>query len=251
MDERTWKVGELADAAGVTVRTLHHFDEIGLLRPSRSASGHRLYTDADVSRLYQVLALRDLGLSLREVAASLDGDPGDLAGAVHRHLIEARRRAAGQLRVCTQLEAIQRALAESGVASVDLLIQAMEAMMKARYFTDDQLTRLRARHDEAGPGAFADWQRRWADLDTEARGLAARGLDPADDAAQDLAVRWSALMRDMTGGDRAILSAMYAKLDGKGAEAATMGVVSTEGWTYVKRALALGHPAAATPSRDH
>jgi DNA-binding transcriptional MerR regulator len=87
VDERRWKVGDLAALTGLTVRTLHHFDEIGLLRPTeRTDAGHRLYTADDVRRLYRILALRHLGIPLGEIAASLDGDSGDLAVAVRRQL---------------------------------------------------------------------------------------------------------------------------------------------------------------------
>jgi len=80
--ERRWKVGDLSGATGLTVRTLHHFDEIGLLRPSeRSPAGHRLYTAHDVRRLYHVLALRQLGLSLADIGGSLAGG-GDLTSVV-------------------------------------------------------------------------------------------------------------------------------------------------------------------------
>ena len=68
-----YSVGQVAAVAGVSVRTLHHYDEIGLLQPSaRSAAGYRLYDDADVDRLHQVLVYRGLGFSLEEVAAVLD-----------------------------------------------------------------------------------------------------------------------------------------------------------------------------------
>ena len=67
------KVGELAQRTGLTVRTLHHYDEIGLLRPSvHTESGHRLYTERDVARLQQVLSLRQLGFALEEIALCLD-----------------------------------------------------------------------------------------------------------------------------------------------------------------------------------
>src|SRR5256885_13714858 len=66
------KVGELARRTGLTVRTLHHYDEIGLLRPSlHTGSGHRLYAAADVARLQQVVSLRQLGFSLEEIGACL------------------------------------------------------------------------------------------------------------------------------------------------------------------------------------
>ena len=68
-------VGRLAELAGVTVRTLHHYDEIGLVRPSaRTAAGYRAYTAGDVERLREVLAYRRLGFGLGEIA-DLVGDP--------------------------------------------------------------------------------------------------------------------------------------------------------------------------------
>ena len=70
----TWTVGQVADLFGVTVRTLHHYDEIGLLVPSgRSAAGYRLYTDADLTRLQQVVVYRRLELPLDEIRELLDG----------------------------------------------------------------------------------------------------------------------------------------------------------------------------------
>src|SRR3954467_720914 len=67
------KVGELAKRTGLTVRTLHHYDEIGRLRPSlHTESGSRLYTAGDAARLQQVLSLRALGFSLDEVRGCLN-----------------------------------------------------------------------------------------------------------------------------------------------------------------------------------
>src|SRR3712207_4660253 len=68
----TWKVGELARQTGLSVRTLHYYDEIGLLSPSqRTDSGHRLYTAGDVVRLQQINSLRSLGFTRREVRGCL------------------------------------------------------------------------------------------------------------------------------------------------------------------------------------
>lgn len=71
--EREWTVGELAVQVGVSVRTLHHYDEIGLVTPTRSTVGHRRYTEPDIARLTQVVALRSVGLSLGEIQRCLDG----------------------------------------------------------------------------------------------------------------------------------------------------------------------------------
>jgi DNA-binding transcriptional MerR regulator len=86
-------VGELSRLSGVTVRTLHHYDEIGLVRPSeRTAAGYRLYADADVLRLQQVLVFRELGMPLDEIAEALD-QATDRAALLrtHRQALVARR----------------------------------------------------------------------------------------------------------------------------------------------------------------
>ncbi|MFF3145287.1 MerR family transcriptional regulator, partial [Streptomyces sp. NPDC057927] len=73
-----YSVGQVAGFAGVTVRTLHHYDEIGLLVPSeRNHAGHRRYSDADLDRLQQILFYRELGFPLDEVAALLDDPEAD------------------------------------------------------------------------------------------------------------------------------------------------------------------------------
>ncbi|MEV7080121.1 MerR family transcriptional regulator [Streptomyces sp. NPDC093516] len=74
----SYSVGQVAGFAGVTVRTLHHYDEIGLLVPGeRSHAGHRRYSDADLDRLQQILFYRELGFPLDEVAALLDDPDAD------------------------------------------------------------------------------------------------------------------------------------------------------------------------------
>ena len=72
MGDERWKIGEVARRAGLTIRTLHHYEEIGLIGPvARSDSGHRLYGSGDIERLYVIAALRGLGMPLAEIAGSL------------------------------------------------------------------------------------------------------------------------------------------------------------------------------------
>ncbi|CAL9545339.1 hypothetical protein SUDANB95_04284 [Actinosynnema sp. ALI-1.44] len=81
-----WSVGALAKVTGLTVRTLHHYDELGLLRPSeRTASGHRRYTEPDLQRLYRIRLLRQLGMSLDEIGEAL-ADPAGLREVLTAHL---------------------------------------------------------------------------------------------------------------------------------------------------------------------
>ncbi|GAA2709407.1 MerR family transcriptional regulator [Micromonospora olivasterospora] len=80
-----WTVGRVAKAAGVTVRTLHHYDEIGLLSPSgRSPAGYRRYDDADLERLQLIRYYRELGFPLEEIATILDDPAADPAAHLRR-----------------------------------------------------------------------------------------------------------------------------------------------------------------------
>lgn len=78
-------VGEVAELTGVTVRALHHYDEIELLSPSeRTAAGYRLYSDADLVRLHAIVNWRDMGFGLAEIAGMLDDRDDDVATALRR-----------------------------------------------------------------------------------------------------------------------------------------------------------------------
>ena len=125
------RVGELATATGLTVRTLHYYDEIGLLEPSgRTSAGHRLYSDADVERLYRICFLRRVGLSLDNVTRFLDDTEWSLGDAMTRHLADVDERLAvtEQLgRTLAQL--LDRIRADDRLEIHDLLILVEEMNM--------------------------------------------------------------------------------------------------------------------------
>lgn len=81
------RVGDLAKAAGLTVRTLHHYEQIGILQPtSRNTAGHRLYGGEAVTRLYQLVRLRSLGMSLHQIQRALDDPDVTVDDGLRRHL---------------------------------------------------------------------------------------------------------------------------------------------------------------------
>ncbi len=80
-----YTVGRVAELSGVTIRTLHHYDEIGLLSPGgRSASGYRLYEETDLDRLRHILFYRELGFDLKEISTIMDDPNTDLLGHLRR-----------------------------------------------------------------------------------------------------------------------------------------------------------------------
>lgn len=209
MNEPYWKVGELAEQAGLTVRTLHHYDRTGLLKPSQRGVGrHRLYAAADVRRLLEIKCLRQLGLSLKQIGRILD-EPNhetlDVLRAQERHL---KRQIYRQQEICRKLESLTSRLASNGDAGPDdflTLIKEIEMTEQMnKYYTPEQLDKLKQRQADVGPERIAQVEREWRNLFAEVRAEMNKGTDPADEAVRKLARKWSALIEEFTGGDAGI-----------------------------------------------
>src|ERR1700752_611302 len=123
MRREALKVGELARRTGLTVRTLHHYDQIGLLRPSLDTdTGHRLYTAADIARLQQVLSLRQLGFSLEQVRDCLDRPGFSPLDVIRLHVARLRDQIELQQRLCVGLETIAAYFQSAGEVSAETFL---------------------------------------------------------------------------------------------------------------------------------
>lgn len=145
------KIGELAKRSGLTVRTLHHYDAIGLLSPSgRSESGYRLYNRNDVARLHQIQAIKQLGFSLADVREMLAGSQisaGDLIRQ-QRTLLDRQIEHSARLRDCLALLEEQiHAGHEPGLAE---WLSALELMaLHGKYFSVEEMKLMRVRKQHA------------------------------------------------------------------------------------------------------
>lgn len=216
MRGRAWKVGELARDTGVSVRTLHHYHEIGLLVPSSHTAGsQRLYVQADLERLQRILSLRQLGLPLKEIAAHLDDPSRSTLEAIeaHRRLLEERLDV--QRRLSTRLERVARGLRARGAAELDDLLSAIEHTARVEaYFTDDELAFLEERRAEVGEERIARAQEEWRRVFGELGDALRRGSAPDDPELAPVAERARVLMAEFTGGHAGVrrsLGRMYAE----------------------------------------
>lgn len=187
------KVGELARRTGLTVRTLHHYESVGLLRASmRTGSGHRLYGAKDVSRLQQILSLRQLGFSLAEIRDCMGRPRFSPREVLRLHIEQVREQIESGERLRARLEAIAARLDSSKDVSVDDLLAIVEEMISMeRHYTPEQMEQFREAASQVGPEEMQAVQEGWTTLLEEVR--AARDLDPASDRAQDIGRRWEAL----------------------------------------------------------
>jgi len=204
------KVGQLARRTGVSVRTLHYYDEIGLLAPSEHThTGHRLYTAADVGRLQQIVSLRQLGLSLEQIRDCLDRGSCTPAEIVEQHLARLREQIELQQQLSRQLEGVAKALRANGTASVDDLIRAIEGVkMIEKYYTPEQLAWLQERRQRVGEERIREVEAEWATLIAEVKAEMERGTDPTSEPVLALARRWLGFVDEFTGGDPGIVAAV-------------------------------------------
>ena len=179
------KVGELATAAGLTVRTLHHYDSIGLLRPSaRSDAGYRLYDRDDVARLQQIQALRAFGMSLSDIGLYLDSPEASPLAVVERQLDALERRIDEASRMRAALRRLRSELADGAQPALSSWLSTLQEMsVYEKYFSKEELAQLPLYRDE-------DVKARWRALVDEAGALAGAHTAPDAPAAHDLAQRW-------------------------------------------------------------
>jgi DNA-binding transcriptional MerR regulator len=187
------KVGELARRTGLTIRTLHHYDDIGLLRPSlHTEAGHRLYTAADVVRLQRVLALRQLGFSLEEVRDCLDGPGFSPPEVIRLHLARLREEIDLRRRLCERLEVLAAHFEGAGEVPADEFLRVIEVMtMMEKHYTPEQIKQFEEVGRQVGPEEIRAVEEAWTALLAEVR--ANRDLDPASPQAQALGRRWDEL----------------------------------------------------------
>jgi MerR family transcriptional regulator, thiopeptide resistance regulator len=136
---REWKVGELAKLAGLTVRTLRFYDQIGLFSPSgHSVSGYRLYTETDISRLQQILSLKELGLSLEQIKAVMAGDQLSLLDIVSLQMDRLKENIRIQQKLLNELENVSNRMQRNEPLTVENFTKIMRTMRMnhEKYFAE-------------------------------------------------------------------------------------------------------------------
>jgi DNA-binding transcriptional MerR regulator len=195
---RTFQVKDVARLAGVSVRTLHHYDSIGLLVPKiRTAAGYRVYTDADLLRLQQILIGRELGLSLEEIRRSLDDHGFDRMAT----LVDQRERLKERVRQAeAMIRAVDAALAglngsrKEGEMKMEDLFQGFNTPQdyeeaRRRWGTSDAFVESEKRTRRYTPDDWKALQAEQADVYDAAYSALKAGKAPSDVAVMDIAER--------------------------------------------------------------
>jgi DNA-binding transcriptional MerR regulator len=243
--ERTFMVREFARLAGVTVRTLHYYDAVGLLTPSRrTRAGHRLYQPGDFVRLQQILTLKWIGFSLDEVQHILTSPSYDLKRSLRIQKDAIDREIARLQGVARALEQTLAALdsAEGEPVAWEVFQTMTQGMIPPdhrewlrRYYSEEQLDGFEAR--QIAPEQLLEWNAQWADLMTAFQ--AAQGEAPDSPTVQALAAQMFGLVRLFTQGDPAIRAAMERLWDERDQMPAEAQAVDADLLTFMNSALAV------------
>jgi DNA-binding transcriptional MerR regulator len=242
MKQSGYLVREFARLTRVTVRTLHYYDQIGLLKPSfERANGYRVYTDADLLKLQQIVTLKFMGFSLDEIRDLL-GSRGYEAVKALKVQAEAVRDEIARLREASRaIDQVLARLEKDGRIRKDKLIKIMEVIQMGedvkrawheKFFTEDELKRFQELGKKYTPEDMAAYQKRWAALIEEVK--ANLELDPASDKAQDLGRRWTALLDEVYGGQPQ-LKTRIAKAYNAGAIPKEHNMIAPEVWGFIKK----------------
>lgn len=212
------KIGDLASRSGVSIRTLHHYDEIGLLSPAhRTESGHRVYGREEVVRLQQILSLRQAGFALDQIGDLLDRRGMGPREAIELHIARLKEQMATQQQLIARLESLA---AHCGTADVDQYLETMEMMaMFDKYYTKQQLETLAQRREMFGEETLREVQEEWPRLIAAVRAEMEREL-----------------IEMFTGGDAGIEQSLRNFYRGEPQFAAQQGLDSGIG-DYVQKAL--------------
>jgi DNA-binding transcriptional MerR regulator len=214
MAGESWKIGELARRTGLSVRTLHHYDQIKLLRPSaRTASGHRIYSSSDLARLQQIVSLRQVGFSLQQIKRCLKDPDFGAAEALRLQLDRVRQQIREQQKLRARLEALANTMkSKKKISNEDLIQIIQDTIMHEKYFTPEQSEQIKKRARQVGQQRIEQSQKDWQTLMSEVQTEMDKGTPPTDPRVLALAKRWHALVEEFTAGDPGIrdsLKTMY------------------------------------------
>jgi DNA-binding transcriptional MerR regulator len=188
----TYRVHQFARLAGVTVKALRHYDRLGLLKPARSEAGYRLYQLGDLARLQQIVALKSIGLPLKDIRTLLDRDPLPLTATFRqqREVLEEKRRMLDRaIQALTEAEVAVATGTSSTTAILQEVIRVMEMQdvdVMRKYYSDEAWAQWKHHYENWPP---EEWRALYHDI------IASIDSDPKGPIAQALTDRWLTIVQ--------------------------------------------------------
>lgn len=215
-----YRVQEFAQMAGVTIRALHHYDHLNLLKPKRTTAGYRLYVARDLERLEQIVTLKFIGLSLKEIRSMLGPKAAALPDALRmqRRALEHKRRLLD--RAIDAIRQAESATAGGEALDSELLKNIIEVIemqenenWTSQYYSESAQAKIKERQKLWNPELQEQVTKKWLALIDDVQKALDNKEDPASPRGQELGRRWKELVEGFTAGDPAVtqgVSKMWA-----------------------------------------
>lgn len=210
MKIQTWKIGELASQSGITVRTLHHYHQTGLLVPSEfTEAGHRLYTKPDISKLQQILSLKQMGLTLEEIHEFIENPNYNPLLVVQTQLESINEQIKLKETLRSELEQLRSLLLWNQDIGADQLFKLLEVirMDGSNYLTPDQIEKIKALNNSLTDAQKTEMQNNWATFITNLKQHTENNTPVTVSSVKKLALYWKNATASFTGNDPAITQA--------------------------------------------
>ena len=245
-----YHVREFAQLAGVTVRALHHYDRLWLLKPSRTPAGYRLYYPRDLERLEQIVALKFLGIPLKQIRMMFHRGTNGMSESLRmqRRVLEEKRQLLDS--AIRAIEEAEKATAPGNRPDSAILKKIIEVIemqdnmdWSKKYYSEEAQARIEERKNLWSPENQERWTKEWTDLFRDVE--AVLGEDPASAKAQALAARWKKLVEGFTGGDPQITAGLGKMYQDRPNWPANMQqrmqpFSNKKVWEFIQKALAAG-----------
>lgn len=199
---RNMKIGELANITGITVRTLHYYDEIGLLKPIQTTeSGHRLYGTQSITDLYRIISMKDMGFSLEEIKKLLLTKEVDVLELIDIQLLRVQDEISQKQLLLSRLLKLKQNLKENKELQIEDLKEMIPFINVSadKYFTNEQFEKLKSIHrnmkNDSDPGL------EWFDFISKLENCYNRKSPKSDPVAQECSQFWNQMTHRLVGAD--------------------------------------------------
>ncbi|MCJ7843285.1 MerR family transcriptional regulator [Lederbergia sp. NSJ-179] len=200
-----WKVGELAELTGLSIRTLRYYDQINLFSPSEyTASGHRRYTHTDLQKLHKILVLKQMGLSLEEVQELIAYEKSNsILDTIDKQIDRIHEDIRVQQQLLRQLKEVKDELVSKENISIKELTSLFELMKmnRSKYFTDSQLEDMRRYYRQMDEDSLKEAEKEFQLLITKFQMEKEQGKSPKDKMVQELAQKWKSITSPFSNGN--------------------------------------------------
>ncbi|AIO18841.1 HTH-type transcriptional activator TipA [Candidatus Izimaplasma bacterium HR1] len=238
-------VGEMAKLANVSVRTLQYYDKIGLLKPSEiSEGGRRIYNSNDISIIHQIITLKSLGLSLKDIGKRIIpiNSNNDIVHMLDQQSKIIKEQISKANKTVESIEMIKREIIETNQVDwakysnmVKLINDNNEYYWVINFLDKDILTSITETHElDENQGMSPDWLKKCLE---KAVLLDKQGVSPESVQGQEIANEWWRSVMKYTKGDSKLLEKLYKFYSGAGNWPAEFGEIQKKSQLFLEKAI--------------